>query len=87
MLYYRVKPEYQDTELYKIDKKRKCLIADGMCLIRNELWTQKEIERYSKNHLIPMKAFEKVEIKKTDTYWFFGARFSVGHGFNDTEVM
>lgn len=61
MLYYRVKKEYDQ---HKRD--------DGDILVQNELYTPKEKERYN----IPDKCLEIVEVKKTDIYWFFGARFS-----------
>ena len=61
MLYYRVRKEYDQH-------KRN----DGDILVQNELYTPKEKERYN----IPDKCLEIVEVKKTDIYWFFGARFS-----------
>lgn len=67
MIYYRVKPEY--------DQKRKDTINARNCdfLIANELYT--EVER-NKMIKIPDRAFERVEIPKNQTYWFFGARFA-----------
>ena len=61
MLYYRVKKEY--------DQHKR---SDGNILVQNELYTPKEKEKYN----IPDKCLETVEVKKTDIYWFFGARFS-----------
>ena len=62
MLYYRVKPEY--------DNKRRC---DGSIMVSNELYTRKELERFS----IPAVAVEPIEISKRTIYFFFGARFTM----------
>lgn len=66
MMYYKVKPEYDNV--YKNPK-----IHNGDILIGNELYTKKEFNK------LPFKyagAFERVEIPKNKTYFFFGARFA-----------
>lgn len=42
-------------------------------LVKNELITEKEKEKYYKNFKDDL--FEIVEVKKNNTYIFFGARF------------
>lgn len=60
MKYYRIKPEN--------DNLRR---SDGSILVRNELYTEKEMQRYK----IPKEYAVLVEEKKSETYWKFGARF------------
>ena len=61
MLYYKVKPQY--------DNYRK---NDGDIYIADELYTEKEIvkQKLNKNYL------EAVQISKKQIYFFFGARFA-----------
>ena len=61
MLYYRIKPEY--------DQKKRC---DGSILVANELYTQREKERFA----ISDEAVEAVQVSKRSVYIFFGARFA-----------
>jgi hypothetical protein len=70
MLYYRVKPEYDNKPRYKKNSRGK-LVMDSI-LVANELYTLKEFEKLER---VCLDWFEKVNIKKTDTYFFFGARF------------
>ncbi len=76
MLYYRVKPMY--------DNKRLCLckcgryIHNGDILIGGELYTLKEWDRLKKSHVFgcnPADCVELVNISKNNIYFFFGARF------------
>ena len=61
MKYYRAKKNYTN----KIDE-----------IIKNELITEEEMKNlFYKN--FNKNLFEIVEIKKTDTYIFFGARFEI----------
>ena len=61
MKYYKVKPEY--------DNKRR---SDNNIYIANELYTEKEVEKYHIN-----KSYcDIVNISKSETYFFFGARFA-----------
>lgn len=77
MTYYQVKPEYDGKTLYK-----KCgdrgyrngyRIPNGYNLIANELLTGKEVEKLN----VPQMCVDPVNIKKTETYFCFGARFQV----------
>lgn len=68
MIYYRVKRNYDDYDL--VDRKllKKCRLK---VLVKDELYTLKEIEKND----IPLETLEKIEIKRTRTFYFFGARF------------
>lgn len=66
MTYYRVRKEYDNFP--KNPKIRNCDI-----LIGGELYTKKEFNRLP---FIYAGAFERIEIPKSQTYWFFGARFA-----------
>lgn len=71
MIYYRVKPEYDNVRRYNGKK----VTYDGIW-IANELYTEKELNAlHRKNIVILSKYFDRVEIKKSRVYWFFGARF------------
>ena len=59
-LYYKVKPQY--------DQKKR---SDGSIYIANELYTEKEVERFKLNR----ECLSPVMVSKI--YWFFGARFEV----------
>jgi len=61
MKFYKVKKE--------ADQKRNAKIN---LYIKDELFTEKEVEKYSLNK----NFLEVVEVKKNKTYWFFGARFA-----------
>lgn len=67
MIFYRVRKEYD--QMPKNPRRR-----DGNILIANELYTEAE---FNKLPYIYAGAFERVDIPKTQTYWFFGARFQV----------
>ena len=60
MIYYQVLPQYDN-------KARK----DGSILVGNELYTKKEMQRFS----IPESYVQEKEVKKSNVYFFFGARF------------
>ena len=66
MTYYRVREQYDN-----FPKNPK--VRDGNILVGGELYTEKE---FNKLPYIYAGAFEKVEIPKNDTYFFFGARFA-----------
>ena len=76
MTYYRVKPEHDNTQLYRIGKSGHWE-RQGF-LVGNELYTAKELERYEimQCRRIKPEMFEQVEISKRKIYWFFGARFA-----------
>lgn len=61
MKYFRVKKEYDNVRR-----------NDGDILVQNELYTEREVDRFK----IPQKYLAVVNVRKNDTYWFFGARFS-----------
>ena len=60
MTYYRVIPKY--------DQNRR---KDGSILIKEELYTEKELKRFQ----IPSGKCEKIELPKSKVYFSFGARF------------
>ena len=65
MVYYRVRKEFDNFP-------KNPRIHDGNILIGEELFTEKE---FNKLPYVYAGAFEKVDIPKNKTYWFFGARF------------
>ena len=65
MLYYKVKPQYDNC--YKNPK-----IHDGNIYVANELCTEKEVQKQNLNRSF----LEPVEVSKKKVYWFFGARFA-----------
>ena len=67
MKYYRVKKEYHDK------------IVKGVYLVKNELFTEREKNLYR----VMDYCVEEVEVKKTETYFCFGARFSKDCGYID----
>lgn len=66
MTYYRVREQYDN-----FPKNPK--VRDGNILVGGELYTEKE---FNKLPYVYAEAFERVEINKKDTYFFFGARFA-----------
>lgn len=74
MIYYRVKPEYDNKIRYVW--RRGQGVSNGI-LVANELYTEKEYSKLANYH----GCFEKVEIKKTNTYFCFDCRFEYGNNF------
>lgn len=72
MIYYKVKPEYDNKKRYAYNRKRGGLKIDGIW-IANELYTGKELHNYCVNL---NETFDKVEISKRKIYFMFGARFA-----------
>lgn len=70
MLYYRVKPQYDNKKRYSRNYHGQ-VVADGSILIANELYTPCEFAKLAN---CPAW-FEKVNISKKNIYFFFGARF------------
>ena len=75
MLYYRVKiPD----KLYRFN--------GYLQTVRNELYTPAEIKQYTApdKHGCRMRLdwLEPVQVSKRRVYWFFGARFESGKGWN-----
>lgn len=71
MTYYKVKPEYGNTTLYKLNKHNERRY-NGI-LIARELYTPAERAKL----MVTDDAFEIVEVSKRRIYWFFGARFEI----------
>lgn len=71
MIYYRVKPEYDNKyRLTLIGHHTDVAKYDGV-LIGGELYTPRERAKLL-NHEY---CFDKIEMPKSKIYWFFGARF------------
>lgn len=70
MKYYKVKPEFDNTNRYRFHKGGG-LEIDGI-YIANELYTANELKKY----LDHANKVEPVEIPKSKIYFFFGARFA-----------
>ena len=71
MLYYRVKPEYDNARLLNRTTR-----AFDLALVGNELYTEKEWERLVLRYRVSAIVCEPVQISKRNTYFFFGARFA-----------
>lgn len=75
MLYYRVKTP---DKLYRFN--------GYLQTVRNELYTPKEIAKYSvpDKHGLKMRLewLEPVKVSKKRIYWCFGARFEYERGYN-----
>ena len=71
MLYYRVKPEYDNARLLN-----RATRAFDRVLIGNELYTEKEWERLVLRYRVSAVVCEPVQVNKHNTYFFFGARFA-----------
>jgi hypothetical protein len=65
MIYYRVRKEYDQ---FPQNPK----IRDGNILVAEELYTERE---FNKLPYVYAGAFERIDIPKSQTYMFFGARF------------
>lgn len=72
MLYYRVKPEYDNRQRFVFVGHSNLKVKPDGILIAHELYTPRERERLA----VHDKHFVKVEISRKKTYWFFGARLS-----------
>lgn len=72
MLYYRVKPQYDNTKCFVYIGHSNLKIKQEGILVGNELYTPKERERLAMKD----EYFEKVNISRKKIYWFFGARFA-----------
>lgn len=76
MLYYRVKPEYDNKTKYTWNNHHQG-VPNGI-IIGNELYTPKE---YAKLAMCPYW-FDKVNISQRNIYVFFGARFEKGTSYD-----
>lgn len=70
MLYWKVKPNYDNIPVYSIVKGNPKIIR---VLIQNELLTETERSRYG----IPYSVVKAVDVPQNNTYFFFGARFEL----------
>lgn len=75
MTYYRVKADCDNYPKYMCNHKDSKIERRGV-LVGNELYTPAERQKIANSG----KFFEVIEIPKTHTYWFFGARFEYGKG-------
>lgn len=77
MKYLQVKPEFDGRPLYKKRGERGYSnvgrVPNGYYLIANELLTIKEAEKRN----VPQLCVDPVNVKKTEVYFCFGARFQV----------
>ena len=73
MIYYRVRKEFDNFP-------QNPRIHDGNILIGGELFTEKEFNKLS---YVYAGAFERIDIPRNQTYWFFGARFQKEELKND----
>jgi hypothetical protein len=71
MKYYKVKPEADQTPTSKARK------YTGI-LIRNELYTAREITARGITPAQVEKHMDQVEVSKKTVFWSFGARFEKG---------
>jgi hypothetical protein len=71
MLYYRVKPEYDNARLLNRTTR-----AFDLALVGNELYTEKEWERLVLRYRVSLIVCEPVQVNRRNTYFFFGARFA-----------
>ena len=71
MIYYKVKPEYDNFRLYHKGEYM------GF-LIKNELLTEEEMKgnKIPSCRKIKLDMFEKIDVPEDETYYFFGARFA-----------
>jgi len=68
MLYYKVPESLDGKKIINPNKKN----WDRFELVANELYTKTECKQRG----IPLGWLDLVNIKKTETYFFFGARFN-----------
>lgn len=59
---------------YKVNKKYDGISINKLTLICNELFTEKEREKYN----IPFRFLEERNISKNNIFWSFGCRFEIG---------
>lgn len=80
MKYYKVKNQYDNLRKYNGKKVQ----FQGIW-IGGELYTEKELQKIINTGVyVNSKYFDIIEIPKTETYFFFGARFS---GLYNPEVV
>ena len=70
MTYYKVPAKLDQKNLYRMKNGKR--YANGYFLIGGELLTETECRKIN----APIEQLEKVQIKKTECYRLFGARFA-----------
>ena len=85
MKYYRVFKKFDGVQILKTNRWGRLYVDRE--LIGNELYTPAELRKILNGATLRgpgvgncTQVFEPVEIKKTEIYWFFGARFGGGKG-------
>ena len=73
MIYYRVKPEHDNKRV--LCKQGKSYVR--LALIGNELFTQKELNNLHLTHEVMTNYCDVVNVNRNNTYYSFGARFSI----------
>lgn len=81
MLYYRVKPECDQTPRIKFHRYAHKRVQDGV-FTANELYTSRELDAFYIPFDKVLDIFEPVRIPKNKIYWFFGCRFEEGVNWN-----
>lgn len=76
MIYYRVKPEYDQKQRIKNHKYRAKRVPDGI-YVANELYTAGELDKFYLTLEEEHKGFERVIIPRNKVYWCFGCRFAM----------
>lgn len=71
MLYYKVKPEYDNKPILKRVKNNRFEYAGA--LVANELYTLREVYKYD----LLLYMLEPIEIPRGRVYFSFGARFAL----------
>lgn len=75
MKYYRVLTWADGRQYMKWNRKKYGeVVGTGLYMISGELLTERERNKFC-NH---DKHFEMIELKKSEVYWAFGARFQKG---------
>lgn len=81
MKYYRVRPEADGVRRYKWGKHG--YIEPFGEFVRNELITERELQNEVYHNKTKDQIMETVKVSKREIYYFFGARFQYGRGYQD----
>lgn len=78
MKYYQVIQKFDQMNYWKKSKGKTALYFGGF-LIGGELYTEKELKRFTEvrfaNHLRIEQMVQPVEVSRKKVFWAFGARF------------
>lgn len=72
MKFYKVSEKLDNKGVWKLDKRKNKMVWSTV-LIKNELYTERELKYYGINP----DALQVVNIPKNKTYWSFGCRFEI----------